>query len=96
MLTITLIRCINLNGDDVNSYVHFLVSDEDHDKVQRSQVVYSQNSPRWGQKFDFVMITAGSSLFMTVYGKRGLTSNMLGAVNSLNVFAKKKTDEVRC
>lgn len=92
VLTVTLIRCINLNGDDVNSYVRFLVSDDEADQVQKSQTVYSQNSPRWGQKFDFVMVTAGSSLFMTVYGKPGLAGNLLGSVKGLNVFSKKKKE----
>ena len=59
VLTITLIRCINLKGDDITSYVRFLVSDEHQDLVQKSTPVFSQQSPRWGTKFDFVMITAG-------------------------------------
>lgn len=73
MLTITLIRCINLKGDDITSYVRFLVSDEHQDLVQKSAPVFSQQSPRWGTKFDFVMITAGGC-----WGRPGLGSQGRG------------------
>ncbi|KAJ9520774.1 hypothetical protein QJQ45_007633 [Haematococcus lacustris] len=55
VLTVHLIRCVNLLGDNPNTYVRMLVTDEETDQVQKSQLVYSQSSPRWGDKFDFVM-----------------------------------------
>ena len=82
VLTITLIRCINLKGDDITSYVRFLVSDENQDLVQKSAPVFSQQSPRWGTKFDFVMITAGEPYFLGGRGQqvgRLLTSSLITA-----------------
>ena len=74
-------------GNDVNAYVRFLVSDEDKDTEQKSMPVFSQHSPRWGQKFDFVMINAGSTLHVHVFSKANTTA---GKVLSLvNVFASK-------
>jgi hypothetical protein len=90
VLTVTLIRCINLPGDDINTYVRLLVSDDQVDRVQKSSVVFSQSSPRWGQKFDFVMVSAGSTLYLNVYKKSSLTSNVLGTIN---IFSAKKKEE---
>ncbi len=91
MLTVNLVRCINLLGDDINSYVRLLVSDDDADHTQKSQIVVAQNSPRYNQKFDFVMVTAGSELHVTVFAKGGLAGNVLKTVN---IFGKKKKEEV--
>ncbi|GAX84222.1 hypothetical protein CEUSTIGMA_g11645.t1 [Chlamydomonas eustigma] len=90
VLTVTLIRCLNLPGEDINSYVRLLVSDDEKDQLQKSTVVFSQASPRWGQKFDFVMVTAGSTLYLNVYKKSSLTSNVLGTIN---LFSHKKKEE---
>ena len=93
VLTINLIRCVNLAGSDINAYVRFLVSDEDQDTVQKSTPVFSQHSPRWGQKFDFVMISAGSTLHVTVFHKANIASKVISKVSSLvNVFSS--DDEV--
>ena len=91
VLTVNLIRCINLVGHDVNAYVRFLVSDEDKDTVQKSMPVFSQHSPRWGQKFDFVMINAGSTLHVHVFSKANATGKVLSMVN---VFSSKRNKEV--
>ncbi|KAJ9520981.1 hypothetical protein QJQ45_022699 [Haematococcus lacustris] len=90
VLTVHLIRCVNLLGDNPNTYVRMLVTDEETDQVQKSQLVYSQSSPRWGDKFDFVMVTAGSSLHLTVFDKASLASSLM---SSVNVFSKKKKEE---
>ncbi|KAG1680815.1 hypothetical protein FOA52_008148 [Chlamydomonas sp. UWO 241] len=87
VLTVHLIRCINLKGENPNSYVRILLSDEDADEAALSETVVSQNSPRYNQKFDFVMINAGSTLHLTVYNKSTLAGNVL---NSINVFTRKK------
>lgn len=92
VLTVQLIRCINLMGTDPNTYVRMLASDEesDVDQEQKSSPVFSENSPRWNDKFDFVMITAGSVLHITVYDRASLASSFLTTVN---VFGKKKEDD---
>lgn len=38
-------------------------------QIQESATVHGENDPRWGQKFDFVMIPAGSTLYFIVYQK---------------------------
>ncbi len=57
----------------------------------KSSVVFAENSPRWGTKFDFVMITMGSTLHITVYNKASATANLL---KSVNIFSKKTAGEV--
>uniref|UniRef100_A0A7S0S0C1 C2 domain-containing protein n=1 Tax=Chlamydomonas leiostraca TaxID=1034604 RepID=A0A7S0S0C1_9CHLO len=81
VLTVHLIRCINLMGEDPTTRVKMYVTDEEHDQVQYSKMVFSENSPRWGDKFDFVMVTAGSVLHLTVLDKESLTSSVLSKVN---------------
>lgn len=92
VLTVHLIRCVNLHGENPTSWVRMIASDEesDVDQEHRSRQIFSENSPRWGDKFDFVMITAGSTLYFTVYDKASLTSSL---VSTVNIFGKKKKEE---
>lgn len=77
MLTITLTRCVHLAGKD--TYVSFTLYDKESKRTetQRSSVVLNDNSPRWGDKFDFVMIHANSSLLVTVMEKPGFMESMM-------------------
>ncbi len=40
VLTVHLIRCINLLGDEPTTYVRMLVSDEESDQIQKSRLVF--------------------------------------------------------
>jgi hypothetical protein len=84
VVNVNLIRCTNLKGDDLSSYVKITVSDDDLEQVQKSDLVVSQNNPRWGQMFDFVMVTAGSTIHFNVYSKgaRGVLSATVGSCTS--------------
>jgi len=77
LLTITLSRCLNLAGKD--TYVVFSLYDKVTKKteVQKSSVVLNEDSPRWGDKFDFVMINADSSLTVRVMEKPGFMESMM-------------------
>eukprot|EP00803_Ostreobium_quekettii_P010414 evm.model.scf_2737EXC.1 EVM.evm.TU.scf_2737EXC.1 scf_2737EXC:263-9582(+) len=88
LLSVTLTRCMHLAGND--TYVHFSLHDKVTHKVaeRRSTVVPNDSSPRWGDKFDFVMINAHSDLVITVIDKAGL----LESVVSLKI-AKKAEDK---
>lgn len=78
LLSITLTRCTNLAGD--NTYVHFSLVDRVANSTaeRKSTVVPNDNSPRWGDKFDFVMINAHSTLVVTVNDKPGFLGSMFG------------------
>ena len=92
VINVNLIRCKNLKGDDLSTYVKITVSDDDHEQVQKSELVVSQNNPRWGQKFDFVMVTAASSIHFNVYAKqpRGVLSATVGSLSSCTSCFKSK------
>lgn len=84
VLNVNLIRCSNLTGEDLSTYVKIKVSDDEHEQAQKSHLVVSQNNPRWGQKFDFCLITAGSLIHFNVYSKvsKGILSGAVGCVGS--------------
>uniref|UniRef100_A0A6S8NBT6 C2 domain-containing protein n=3 Tax=Dunaliella tertiolecta TaxID=3047 RepID=A0A6S8NBT6_DUNTE len=78
VLTVHVIRCINLKGDRPTTYVDVLLKQEDLKEkegkkyqLQKTQKVTGENNPRFGRKFDFVMIRADSTLFFTVHQKDG-------------------------
>lgn len=69
VMTVTLTRCINLQGDNTTDpQVEISVFDDTADKpiVQTSSVVFNEQSPRWGDKFDFVGISADSFVVFNV------------------------------
>ncbi|CAD7700524.1 unnamed protein product [Ostreobium quekettii] len=84
LLSVTLTRCMHLAGS--NTYVHFSLHDKVTHKVtdQRSTIVPNDSSPRWGDKFDFVMINAHSDLVITVIEQTGF----LESVVSLKIAKK--------
>lgn len=77
LLTITLTRCLHLAGKD--TYVAFHLHDKQAKKteVQKSTYVLNDDSPRWGDKFDFVMINANSDLTVMVMEKPGFMESMM-------------------
>lgn len=77
LLTITLTRCLHLAGKD--TYVAFHLHDKVAKKteVQKSTYVLNDDSPRWGDKFDFVMINAKSDLTVMVMEKPGFMESMM-------------------
>eukprot|EP00210_Caulerpa_lentillifera_P009648 g9204.t1 len=77
LLTITLTRCLHLAGKD--TYVAFHLHDKVAKKteVQKSTYVLNDDSPRWGDKFDFVMINANSVLNVMVMEKPGFMESMM-------------------
>ena len=51
--------------------------EKDDVELQRSSVMMNEENPRWGEKFDFVMVSATSTLELTVYDKQGFFDNLL-------------------
>mmetsp|Transcript_9432 Transcript_9432/g.22710 ORF Transcript_9432/g.22710 Transcript_9432/m.22710 type:complete len:583 (-) Transcript_9432:189-1937(-) len=69
VLTVTLTRCINLQGDghsDPQVVISLYDQTAKEPIVQKSSVVYNEQSPRWGDKFDFVGISADSFVVFNV------------------------------
>lgn len=65
---------------------------KDRPTTQKSTQVVNDSSPRWGTKFDFVDITAGSTLFCQVYDKPGVLEGM--SSNLKSVVGIKKSDKL--
>ncbi|KAF5832806.1 hypothetical protein DUNSADRAFT_11179 [Dunaliella salina] len=79
VLMVHVIRCINLKGDRPTTRVEITLKQE-HPKihqVQKTRWITGENSPRFGRKYDFVMIRADSNLFFNVYQKGGEASGSL-------------------
>lgn len=68
---------MNLAGKD--TYVSFSLHDNITKKTetQKSSYVLNDDSPRWGDKFDFVMINANSNLTVRVMEKPGFMESMM-------------------
>jgi hypothetical protein len=69
ILTVTLLRCMHLvgaRGASPDPYVQLALVEPQVEggrpQVQRSTVVFSDSSPRWREKFDYVGVTAGSAV----------------------------------
>ena len=62
-----------------DTYVHFSVHDKVTNKVaeRKSTVVPNDSNPRWGDKFDFVMINANSNVVVTVVEKVGFLESVM-------------------
>ena len=65
--------------DELDTFVELELHDPDKDDVelQRSSVIMNEDNPRWGEKFDFVMVSATSALDLNVYDKQGFFDNLL-------------------
>ncbi|MEW5313511.1 MAG: hypothetical protein WDW38_005074 [Sanguina aurantia] len=92
VLTVTLIRAINLVGStlSLNSFVRLLVSDDDADEGRTSSVVADERSPRWGDKFEFVLVNARSTLHINVMHK----PNLLHLSTLTSVFKRSQEEKV--
>lgn len=68
---------MNLAGKD--TYVVFSLNDKvtKTTEVQKSIYILNDDSPRWGDKFDFVMIHADSNLTVRVMEKPGFMESMM-------------------
>ena len=72
--------CLQLEeADELDTFVELELHDPDKADVelQRTSVIMNEESPRWGEKFDFVMVSATSTLDLTVYDKQGFFDNLL-------------------
>ncbi|KAK9809105.1 hypothetical protein WJX72_009433 [[Myrmecia] bisecta] len=77
VLTVTVTRCTHLeepHGNDVDAFVELRLDDPAREKpeVQHTTTIMNEDNPRWGEKFDFVSISATSKLYITVFDKQGL------------------------
>ncbi|KAF8058352.1 aidA [Scenedesmus sp. PABB004] len=57
---------------------------------QRSSTIYNEDSPRWGEKFDFIMVPAASVLLVTVWDR----TSVLEGVASLSVSRERFRNHV--
>ncbi|KAG2431308.1 hypothetical protein HYH02_013439 [Chlamydomonas schloesseri] len=91
VLTVQLVRCIDLapeGAKDLATYVRMLVTNDTKDEEQTSSVILNETSPRWGDKFDFVLIPSNSELHIQVFNKQGMLGNLVGSL-----FSRKKEDK---
>ena len=58
----------------VDPFVEMELDDpvSEHNEVHTSPIIMNEASPRWNQKYDYIMISATSTLTATVYDKQGL------------------------
>ncbi|KAG2484002.1 hypothetical protein HYH03_017169 [Edaphochlamys debaryana] len=91
VLTVQLIRCIDLapeGAKDLATYVKMMVTNDIKDEVQVSTTILNETSPRWGDKFDFVLIPSNSELHLQVFNKTGMLGNLVGTL-----FRKSKEEK---
>ncbi|KAK9787262.1 hypothetical protein WJX73_001203 [Symbiochloris irregularis] len=80
ILTITLVRAFNLEAHGtVDAFVAFRLQDPTKEKEDRhvSRVIPNEPNPRWGDKFDFVLVDSSSVLHLNVYDKKGGLESLL-------------------
>ncbi|GIL46177.1 hypothetical protein Vafri_3227 [Volvox africanus] len=90
VLTVQLVRCIDLapeGAKDLATYVRMICTNDEKDEVQTSSTILNETSPRWGDKFDFVLIPCASELHIHVHNKPGVLGNLMGSL------LRKKTEE---
>lgn len=86
ILTLTLVSARNLTADgQVDPYVELSLFDPatGGSKKQTSATWNNEPNPKWGEKFDFVNISATSVLTVTVWDKKGVLESVVNAVKSL-------------
>jgi hypothetical protein len=90
VLTVTLIKASNLDEeeDEVDPFIELVLNDPTKPKpdVQTSAVVMNESNPRWGDKYDFINVSAASSLTVVVWDKESFLSSLL----SLKTLVGKK------
>eukprot|EP01025_Chloroclados_australasicus_P000870 TRINITY_DN10304_c0_g3_i1.p4 TRINITY_DN10304_c0_g3~~TRINITY_DN10304_c0_g3_i1.p4 ORF type:complete len:213 (-),score=32.04 TRINITY_DN10304_c0_g3_i1:1388-1981(-) len=82
VLTVIVNRCIDLQSEGsrmANSRVVVKLSDSiaDKDEERETAIVLNEENPRYGAKFEFVFINAGSYLTFEVWDRPGAMENML-------------------
>lgn len=86
ILTLTLVCARNLTADgQVDPFVELSLFDPatGTSKKQTSATWNNEPNPKWGEKFDFVNISATSVLTVTVWDKKGVLESVVNAVKSL-------------
>lgn len=86
ILTLTLVAARNLTADgQVDPFVELSLYDPatGTSKKQWSATWNNEPNPKWGEKFDFVNISATSVLTVTVWDKKGVLESVVNAVKSL-------------
>lgn len=76
VLTVTLIRCIDLEDSaegQVDPFVRLELDDPvvANNEIHSSPIIMNEPSPRWNVKYDYIMVSATSTLTATVYDKQG-------------------------
>lgn len=87
ILTLTLVSARNLTADgQVDPFVELSLFDPatGGSKKQTSATWNNEPNPKWGEKFDFVNISATSVLTVTVWDKKGMLESVVNAVKSLS------------
>ncbi|KAL3130563.1 hypothetical protein ABBQ38_008369 [Trebouxia sp. C0009 RCD-2024] len=93
LLTVTLIRCIDLEDGgegEVDPFVELEIDDPAGSKheVHTSPIIMNEPSPRWNVKYDYIMVSATSTFTATVWDKQGLFNSLL----SLKTLLGKKPE----
>lgn len=63
---------------EVDPFVTLTLEDPDgEDETHTSPIIMNENSPRWNIKYEFVMVSATSSLTAVVWDKQGLFDGIM-------------------
>lgn len=88
ILTLTLVQARNLTADgQVDPFVELSLFDPATAEVKKqwSATWNNEPNPKWGEKFDFVNISATSLLTVTVWDKKGMLESVVTAVKGFSV-----------
>lgn len=88
ILTLTLVQARNLTADgQVDPFVELALFDPATAEVKKqwSATWNNEPNPKWGEKFDFVNISATSLLTVTVWDKKGMLESVATAVKGLTL-----------
>lgn len=98
LLTVKVIKCFNLGSEQgsCDPYVELLLVDPEaaNDDVQVTDVVWNDTSPAYYKSFDFVNITVGSELYITVWDK-ATVSDKVFAVAGKGSFGDQMLGKLR-
>ena len=64
---------------EVDPFVTLTLDDptNSEDETHTSPIIMNENSPRWNIKYDFVMVSATSTLTAVVWDKQGLFAGIM-------------------
>ncbi|DBA90530.1 TPA: hypothetical protein ACH3X1_003782 [Trebouxia sp. C0004] len=88
VLTITLIRCVDLEDNaegQVDPFVELELDDPvvANNEIHTSPIIMNEPSPRWNVKYDYIMISATSTVTATVYDKQGFFDGIMSLPKTL-------------